>query len=288
MASVQSILNTVSSYLGTQDWNNYCEAFVEQSLTGHTGIYPSAASAWESQKQYGKTTLDGIQPGDTIYFAPDASNNYYGHTGVYVGNGQFVSATYQGVKQADLNQWMSSTGQKMLGYVPSGAEGRGAVKAANLHGSQINGQMALASTLSDQQVQQLQQQFAQQKQQALAEQAALSKPQVDAQLFSPSSGPSYTPPMVQQLQSQQQQQNQAQAAPKLAIPNISMPSMQSMPQQPTQYPFAQQLQPANGSLTAPKQVAPQQQGGSQGFTPSITVSRPTDYSKPQTNFNPSQ
>lgn len=268
MSSVQNILNTASNYLGTTDYNNYCEAFVEQSMLGHTGVYPSAASAWQSQQGSGAVQgTNGIQPGDSVYFAPDASNNYYGHTGIYAGNGQFISATYNGVKQEDIGKWMQSTGQKLLGYVPSGQEGRGIVKAATTHGGILNQQMALSGSAPDTQQQQLQTQFAQQKAQA-AQQQAVAQQALDQ-------ANSYTPSLSSQTQKQQASTPNIQPAPALPA------------QQSAQYPYADYLTPtAKGQAQMPQTT--NQQIGAQPFKSNVVVSPPTDLSKPQINLNSQQ
>lgn len=118
-------LASAKSFLGDQAYIGYCEAFVEQ-IEGSGVKYPSAIDAWNSQAESGKAVegLSGIQPGDAIYFTPNAGNGYYGHTGVYSGTDQngepsFISATNTGVQQAPLGAWTQSTGQQVLGYVPT-------------------------------------------------------------------------------------------------------------------------------------------------------------------------
>ena len=113
-----SLLDQASQYLNKNQFIGLCEAFVEKMTKGVEGIYKDASTAWNQQASK-VTGLTGVKPGDAVYFAPDASNGYNGHTGVYEGNNQFVSATYNGVKQYDLNDWQKMTGQKLLGYVPS-------------------------------------------------------------------------------------------------------------------------------------------------------------------------
>lgn len=114
-----SLLNMAKQYLGKNAYIGLCEAFVERMTQGAEGLYRSAADAW-NQHQNKTQGLSGIQPGDAVYFAPDPSNGYNGHTGVYAGNNKFISATYNGVKEYDLNDWQKSTGQKVLGYVREG------------------------------------------------------------------------------------------------------------------------------------------------------------------------
>lgn len=255
MASVQSILNTASQYLGTQDYRNYCEAFVEQATQGHTGVYPSAIQAWMAQRNNAVQGIQGIQPGDTIYFGADSSNGGYGHTGVYIGNGQFISATYNGVKQTDLTSWLKSTGQQLLGYVPSGGEGRGIVQSAQDSGKMLNGQMQQAKSTPDNQMAQLLQQFKTQQHIKQSEQLIAQKQQ-EAQGW---------------MQQQPKQQN--------TIPNVSAVPQSTPSQQPT-YPYGQYLNtPSTASLPKPPVVS---------TTTNQSVTKPTDYAKAQTDYSKPQ
>lgn len=112
------------SHLDDQEFINLCEKFVENSQ-GRSGIYASAIQAWAKQKDNRVEGLQGIKPGDAIYFDADQSNGGYGHTGVYEGNGRFISATSDGVKEYSVAQWEKITGQSVLGYVPGGDYGGG-------------------------------------------------------------------------------------------------------------------------------------------------------------------
>ena len=117
-------LATAQHFLGAKDYIGYCESFVEK-VTGEGWKGTSAVDAWNNQKSQAVQGLQGVKPGDAVYFAGDASNGYNGHTGIYAGNGQFVSATDNGIQQYDLGAWIKSTGQKLLGYVPQVAGGIG-------------------------------------------------------------------------------------------------------------------------------------------------------------------
>jgi cell wall-associated NlpC family hydrolase len=97
------------------EYDGLCEAYAEQQKHGVTGLYPSAIDCWNQSKNKVQGTA-GIRPGDQVFFAPDKSNSGYGHTGIYEGNGQFKSATYNGVQTNDLNHWQQNTGQQLLGY----------------------------------------------------------------------------------------------------------------------------------------------------------------------------
>ena len=266
MASVQSILQTASQYLGTNDFNNYCEAFVEQVTQGKTGIYPSAIQAWISQQKNAVPGTNGIQPGDTIYFSPNQSNNGYGHTGIYIGNGQFISATYNGVKTANLSSWQQSTGQQILGYIPTGQNGAGAQIAQNAlsNGKMLSDQLSIASQTPDNQIPALLQRF--QAQQHIAQSENI---------------------LNQRQQNDQAFLNTNQQAP---IPNV--PSNPGTGSQAPTFPYAKYLN--NPSQTLPNLSSPT---AGQSATPTPTTSTPTtlptsspqtNLSTPQANLNPAQ
>ncbi len=263
--SVQSILNTAAQYLGTKDYNNFCEAFVEQATQGHTGVYPSAIQAWIAQQNNAVQGTQGIQPGDTVYFSANQGNGGYGHTGIYIGNGQFISATYNGVKTANLAQWQQSTGQKLLGYVPSGQAGRGVAQFAMQNGKMLGNQMQEASQTPDQLMQQKLQDF--KAQQHIADSQRLMN---QAQAYR-NQATDYGNQSQQFMQMAQQQ-------PKQQPSPISIAPQQS--QQPT-YPYA-------GYLSQPQQPSVQPQQAGTPPPPTLPNSTATDFSKPQINFNPTQ
>lgn len=107
----RSIVKNASQYLGQPLDQGDCQAFVEQMTKGRTGIYPTAIDAWNSQNKQAIRGLEGIRPGDAIYFTPN-------HTGIYAGNNQFISATDNGVEINNVNDWSQKTGQGILGYIP--------------------------------------------------------------------------------------------------------------------------------------------------------------------------
>jgi hypothetical protein len=98
-------------------YNGFCQRFVEQATYGTTGHFASAAQAWNTI-QNKVVGLDGIKPGDLVYFTPDKSNNNDGHVGIYEGNGMFKSATGTGIKDISLQDWSQQTGQSPMGYIP--------------------------------------------------------------------------------------------------------------------------------------------------------------------------
>lgn len=104
--------------LGDQSFAGWCESFAEK-MAGKPNMGKSASEAWDNFVSQGKaqTDLGNIQPGNLIYFAPDESNQGDGHVGIYEGDNKFISATYAGVQEWDLNDWQKQTGQQILGYV---------------------------------------------------------------------------------------------------------------------------------------------------------------------------
>lgn len=104
--------------LDGHEFNGLCEAYAEQQLTGHQGIYPSAIAAYQDQAQKGNinTSSDNIPKGAQVFFNADNSNGGFGHTGISNGDGTFTSATYNGVKTFNLSDWEKDTGQQYLGY----------------------------------------------------------------------------------------------------------------------------------------------------------------------------
>lgn len=118
----QNVINTARSALGSQDYNGYCQTFVGD-VTGNATWGTSALDAWQNSQDRAVQGLDGIKEGDLVYFvgnSPDAPGGTYenGHTGIYTGNGQFVSATNNGVQENDLGQWINDNNQSILGYIP--------------------------------------------------------------------------------------------------------------------------------------------------------------------------
>jgi hypothetical protein len=267
VANVQNILNTASQYLGTGDFNNYCEAFVEQAALGHTGVYPSAIQAWIAQQKSAVQGTQGLQPGDQVFFSADKTNGGYGHTGIYIGNNQFISATYNGVKTEDLSKWQASTGQKLLGYVPSGQQGRGIAQFAMDSGKMLQGQMNQAGNASPEQMAQLLQE--QKAQQHIAQSERLME---QAQTYGNQS--QY---FMQQAQQQPHQQ-----------PVSSVSAVQGQQETPN-YPYGQYLNQSNQPVQPTNQTATpvNPMPGAQP-PPTLPNSTTTDLSKPQTNLNPTK
>lgn len=113
-------VDTAQKRTAATAYNGLCEKFVEQASYGKSGIFPSAIAAWTGQQDKAIAGINGIKPGDAVYFNADSSNGGFGHTGIYLGEGKMLSATYNGLQESDLGSWQKQTGQKILGYVPLG------------------------------------------------------------------------------------------------------------------------------------------------------------------------
>lgn len=95
--------------LGNFSWgsgsNTFCEVYVEQM----TGIGNQGASAADAASRMASLGLlqPGLPPtaGDVVYFGPSADNEYFGHVGIYLGDGRFRSITVYGLADAPLAGW---------------------------------------------------------------------------------------------------------------------------------------------------------------------------------------
>jgi hypothetical protein len=103
--------------LGNFSWgsgsNTFCELYVEQMTgMGHQGA--SAADAAGRMQSLG-LLQPGLPatPGDLVYFGPSADNEYFGHVGIYLGDGRFRSITTFGLADAPMAGWQAP----YLGFV---------------------------------------------------------------------------------------------------------------------------------------------------------------------------
>ena len=75
-------LEVARQYMGQAKFIGYCQSFVRQATGGATNG-ASAIDAWNNAQNKVQGSVQGMQPGDLVYFTPNASNNNYGHTGIY-------------------------------------------------------------------------------------------------------------------------------------------------------------------------------------------------------------
>ena len=126
--SGEKAVETALGYLGRYDWNNYCERFVEVCY-GTKNLYPNAASAGRALVTHkGLSALGQAPVGAILYFGANASNQYQGHAGLYLGDGRMVSATPNGVKMERVDS-PAYSGQ-FVGWAEPGSFGQGRVTSA--------------------------------------------------------------------------------------------------------------------------------------------------------------
>ena len=73
---------------------------MEQRLR-HRGAVPLGAAAAGNALNWG-TDPNEADVGDLVFFKPDASNGGAGHVGIYLGNGEMVSATNKGITRDNI------------------------------------------------------------------------------------------------------------------------------------------------------------------------------------------
>jgi hypothetical protein len=101
---------------GNQDYNGWCEMFVEQmaGLPVMGGTALDAWTAWAAQGR-GKAGQYPQVPGDLVYFRYGKT----GHVGFYAGAGQFISALDDGVREMSMSEYAQYNEAPYLGYVPA-------------------------------------------------------------------------------------------------------------------------------------------------------------------------
>lgn len=120
IGSTTSLFGPKPAGISDAQWRGMCEAWAEQMIYGHHGMYGSATSAEQHYAQNGQlnTNMSQAKPGDLVYFSDPNQPN--GHVGIYNGGNNFRSATYNGIQDNDLMKWQQATGQKLLGFVRPG------------------------------------------------------------------------------------------------------------------------------------------------------------------------
>jgi cell wall-associated NlpC family hydrolase len=94
----QKAVGWAKSMVGRTEWANLCERFVEEAY-GTKGVFPDAAAAGQQLVTHrGASSLRTAPVGALLYFRADETNNGYGHAGIYLGNGEMISARPDSVK----------------------------------------------------------------------------------------------------------------------------------------------------------------------------------------------
>lgn len=106
----QAMVDTARRYMGSGDFNGYCQRFVR--IVGENIGLPSgnAASALDACNKWRVSTDRNIPVGATVYLRgrTQGTNGYkYGHVGIYAGNGMVIHAL-QTVKEQSLDSLLQS------------------------------------------------------------------------------------------------------------------------------------------------------------------------------------
>jgi cell wall-associated NlpC family hydrolase len=91
--------------IGSQAWNELCQRFVEQTYGTEGRFLTAKAASNDLIPHFGQAGADNLKNaplGALVYFSADPTNGFDGHAGIYVGNGQMVSATPSGVQKTDI------------------------------------------------------------------------------------------------------------------------------------------------------------------------------------------
>lgn len=116
-AAVQLDSQTIADYanrrVGSTYPSGYCLRFVEESYQDLGADRPYNCCAYKSGSTYIVSTgRDNIPIGATVYFGncgggpcKRCGSAYYGHVGIYVGNGYFVHATGGKVQKSAISSW---------------------------------------------------------------------------------------------------------------------------------------------------------------------------------------
>lgn len=111
----QTIVDYVNGRVGEYYPNGYCLSFVEECYQNLGTYRPYNCCAYKSGSNYiVSTRSDNIPKGATVYFGKCGGGPcgacgaaYFGHVGIYIGNGYFVHATGGSVQCTLLASWSS-------------------------------------------------------------------------------------------------------------------------------------------------------------------------------------
>ena len=98
-------------------FSNLCEAWVENQLLGHTGVYPDALAGTGASDFVHTSDPNAVPAGVAVVFGAAPSNDNYGHVGVSLGGGVMQSVWSNGkVEQEPIAQFVQDNGAPLLGY----------------------------------------------------------------------------------------------------------------------------------------------------------------------------
>ena len=92
IAFAQNLVGVKYTYGGTSPETGFdCSGFT-QYVFGHFGIKLERVAA-DQAKQGIEVKLEDLKPGDLVFSDTNGGNNYINHVGIYIGEGNFISAT---------------------------------------------------------------------------------------------------------------------------------------------------------------------------------------------------
>lgn len=98
--------NWAAARVGWQMDQGWCLRFDAEAYNVPAAGINTAIDAWNT---WGRSSAipsgSELLPGMLVYFDKNAGNNYAGHTGIYMGDGTFVSATDVGVERRSVADW---------------------------------------------------------------------------------------------------------------------------------------------------------------------------------------
>lgn len=113
-----STMSQIGQANQTPSYAGYCLQYVDDQ-TGNTNRQPTAYADYQANQQSGNIKTSGTPPkGARVYFAPNSTNGNMGHVGISDGNGEFTSATDNGVKTFNIQDWDKYAGQQFIGWAP--------------------------------------------------------------------------------------------------------------------------------------------------------------------------
>lgn len=121
----KQLADSLRNKVGISYPNGYCLKFVEESYQNAGGKRPYHCCASHSGDVYiQSSSKDNIPLGATVYFGNcgggscrSCGNRYFGHVGIYVGDGQFVHATGGKVQLSSLNETYWSGKYRGYGFL---------------------------------------------------------------------------------------------------------------------------------------------------------------------------
>ena len=116
----KSTQGKVGQAIATPAYAGYCLQWVDDQQGNKGARQQTAYADFQQNQAAGNISTKGTPPkGARVYFAPNDTNGGMGHVGISTGNGNFTSATDNGVQTFNIQQWDKYAGQDYIGYSTS-------------------------------------------------------------------------------------------------------------------------------------------------------------------------